>query len=368
MDRVKRMLIDNKIKLELDKLEKKEKFIIKTKELEQLKWPEFEMIDSHVHVINFVQETEWLEKLLYYMNKANIKKSVIFWMPLKKSWWEHEKKSPEYYLDDDNECYYYSYTDWIVAEEYNKLDSVQKEKFYPLICGFNPMDINAIKHVENMYKYYPWVFCGIWEILLRHDDLTFLTQWEPPRLNNKAIFPILEFATEYDLPVLIHNNISAPGVSDHPKYLYELEMILREFPKCKVIFAHCWVSRRVYAPYYKNMIRRLLEEYPSLYIDYSWAVFEEVIAKNEESLEKWTELTEQFSERILLWSDILWRDFHKIWFINNKFNKLLERLSPTTRENLCINNAERLYWKNRNKVENWNKKIYPTLDDIIIES
>ncbi|MDD2487098.1 MAG: amidohydrolase family protein [Candidatus Gracilibacteria bacterium] len=366
MDKIKRLLIDNKIKQELDKLEKKEKFIIKIKDLEQLRGPEFEMIDTHVHVINFVQETEGLDKLIYYMDKANIKKAVIFGMPLKKTWGEHEKKSPEYYLDDDNECYYYSFTDGIVAEEYNKLDESQKERFYPLICGFNPMDINAIKHIENMFKYYPGVFCGIGEILLRHDDLTFLTQGEPPRLNNKAIFPILEFATEYDLPVLIHNNISAPGVSDHPKYLYELEMILREFPKTKIIFAHCGVSRRVYAPYYKNMIKRLLLEYPSLYIDYSWAVFEEVIAKNEVTLEKWVQLSEEFSDRVLIGSDILGRDFHKIGFINNKFNKLLEKLSPDARQNICINNAEFLFGGKKDKVKNGEKRKYPSLEDINI--
>ncbi|EKE27118.1 MAG: amidohydrolase 2 [uncultured bacterium (gcode 4)] len=366
MDRIKRLLIDNKIKIELDKLEKKEKYFSKINDLHQIKWPKYWMIDSHIHVINFIQETEGLEKLIYYMDKANIKKWVIFWMPLKKMWWEHEKKSPEYYLDDDNECYYYSYTDWIVAEEYNKLNNEQKERFYPLICWFNPNDINWIKHIENMFNFYPWVFRWIWEILLRHDDLTFLTQWEASRLNNKALFPVLEFATQYDLPVLIHNNISAPWVSDHPKYLYELESVLSEFPKTKIIFAHCWVSRRVYAPYYKNMIKRLLDEYPSLYLDYSWSVFEEIIAKNEKSLTEWTKLTEDYSERILIWSDILWKDFHKIWYINYKFNKLLEGLSEKARENITTKNAELLFWNNKNKVENKQKRKYPNLDQIIV--
>ncbi|EKD66108.1 MAG: 5-oxoprolinase (ATP-hydrolysing) [uncultured bacterium (gcode 4)] len=361
-----KLITENKISIELKRLEKKEGFLSKTEDLEKIKWCKHKMIDSHVHIINFMQETEWLEKLLYYMNKTNIKSSVVFWMPVKKNWWEHEKKQPEYYLDDDNECYYYSFTDGIVAEEYNKLSQKNKERFYPLICWFNPMDINAIKHIENMFKFYPWVFCGIWEILLRHDDLTFLTQWEAPRLSNKAIFPILEFATEYDLPVLIHNNISAPWVSDHPKYLNELESILREFPKTKIIFAHCGVSRRVYAPYYAKMIKRLLDEYPSLYMDYSWAVFEEVIAKDEKSLEEWALLSEEFSDRILIWSDILGKDFHRIWFINHKFNKLLAKLSKKAIKNITINNAEFLFGWRKWRVENNERRKYPRLEDIII--
>lgn len=360
------LITENKINIELKKLEKKEWFLDKTSDLEQLRWCKYKMIDAHVHIINFMQETEWLEKLLYYMKKTNIKSSVIFWMPVKKNWWEHEKSQPEYYLDDDNECYYYSFTDWMVAEEYNKLSDKNKEKFYPLISWFNPMDINAIKHIENMFKFYPGVFCWIWEILLRHDDLTFLTQWEAPRLSSKSIFPILEFATEYDLPVLIHNNISAPGVSDHPKYLSELESILREFPKTKIIYAHCWVSRRVYAPYYAKMIKRLLDEYPSLYVDYSWAVFEEIIGKDEKSLDEWAELSEEFSNRILLWSDILGKDFHRIWFINYKFNKLLAKLSKKAIKNITINNAEFLFWWKKWRVENWLRRKYPRLEDIKI--
>jgi predicted TIM-barrel fold metal-dependent hydrolase len=87
---------------------------------------------------------------------------------------------------------------------------------------------------------------------------------------------------------------------DYPKYLHELEEILKEFPKTKIIFAHCGASRRVYAPYYRKMIERLLEEYPSLFIDYSWMVFEEIIAKTKESLKEWVELTEKFSDRILI--------------------------------------------------------------------
>jgi len=359
-------IIENHVGSELRKLWKKSEFVKKARDLERLRGCKYEMTDAHIHIIDFLQETEGLKKLLYYMDKTNIKKGVIFGMPVKKAWKETEKNAPEYYLDDDNECYYYSFTDGIVAEEYNKLDEKEKDRFYPMVCGFNPMDINAIEHIKNMFKFYPGVFCGIGEILLRHDDLTFLTQGEPPRIHNKALFPILDFAWEHDLPVLIHNNISVPGVSDHPKYLHELEAILREFPKTKIIFAHLGASRRVYAPYYKQMIKRLLEEYPSLYLDYSWSVFEDIIAKDDATLEEWVELSEEFSDRILIGSDILGKDFHKIGFINYKFTKLLEQLSPKARKNITTKNAEFLFGNKKNRVENGLKRRYPTLDDIII--
>jgi len=114
------------------------------------------------------------------------------------------------------------------------------------------------------------------------------------------------------------------------------------------------------------MIKRLLEEYPSLYLDYSWSVFEDIIAKDDATLEEWVELSEEFSDRILIGSDILGKDFHKIGFINYKFTKLLEQLSPKARKNITTKNAEFLFGNKKNRVENGLKRRYPTLDDIII--
>lgn len=364
MNNIKKILIQNRINDEIKSSQKKKVFTEKSEELNKIRWSKYPIIDSHLHIVDFSQKTEWLKKLLYYMDKSNISKAVIFGMPVRKMWSENERIKPEYYLDDDTNCYYDSFTDWIVAEEYRRLSKDEQKRFFPLICWFNPMDLNAITHIKNMFNFYPWVFCWIGEILLRHDDLTFMTQWEPPRINNKAMYPILEFAVEYDLPVIVHNNITSPWVSDHPKYLYELELVLRDFPKAKIIFAHCGASRRVYSPYYKKMIERLLNEYPSLYIDYSWVIFDEIIMKSEDSFQEWLELTEKFSDRVLIWSDILWDGFHKIWYINNRFTPFLDRLSNKTRDNLCFKNAEKLFWQNKNKVEKWIKRQYPSLSEI----
>jgi predicted TIM-barrel fold metal-dependent hydrolase len=124
-------------------------------------------------------------------------------------------------------------------------------------------------------------------------------------MDNSAMFSILEFANDYDLPILIHNNVSSTFVADHPKYLHELEIVLREFPKVKVVFCHAGISRRIYAPFYKNMVQRLLEEYPALYVDYSWIFFEEIICRNGTPDPEWIKLTEDFNEKILLGSDIV---------------------------------------------------------------
>lgn len=356
--------IAKKIKDDIRLNKNKTIFLEKLDNLEKSKWPKYNIVDAHVHIVDFLGNTEWLKKLLYYMNKANIDKAVIFGTPVKKIWSENERERPEYYLDDDNECYYDSSTDLIVAEEYKSLSKTEKERFFPLMCWFNPMDIDAVNYIERTFKYNPWVFCGIWEILYRHDDLTFQTQWEAPRMNTKATSKILEFASKYDLPVMVHNNITSPWVSDYPKYLHEMESMLMEYPKAKIVFAHCWASRRLNAPYYAKMIDRLLSEYPGLYVDYSWVVFDDIISINDVSMQDWIELTEKFSDRVMIWSDILWNWFYKIWITNSRFNKFLDALSPATREKVCKSNAINLYTNARNRVENWMKIKYPSLSDI----
>ena len=55
-------------------------------------------------------------------------------MPVVKIWQENEKQRPNYYLDDDNACYYYSNTDAIVAREYLSLSKQEQKRFFPLLC------------------------------------------------------------------------------------------------------------------------------------------------------------------------------------------------------------------------------------------
>lgn len=334
--------------------------------LDKLKGCKYQMIDTHIHIVDFNQKTTWLKDLLENMDKANIKAWVIFGMPVVKIWQENEKQRPWYYLDDDNPCYYYPNTDAIVAREYLSLDKKDRKRFFPLLCWFNPMDINSVEHIIETYKTFPWVFYGIWEVFYRHDDLTHMTYWEVPRMNTIATKKLFEFITKYDLPICIHNNITAPWISDYPKFLHEMETMIRDFPKARVILAHCWASRRLRAPYYTKMISRLLKEYPSLYVDYSWVIFDEIIAVSENSMQDWVNMTEEFNDRVMIWSDVLWDAFEQIGLINSRFNSFLDKLSPETRQKVCIQNALNVYSKSKNRYEKNKVRVYPKLSEIKI--
>ena len=319
----------------------------------------YPMIDGHLHIVNFVQETPGGDALMHYLDQSNVTKAVVFGLPITKSWTEYDRESPDYYLANDAPCYYYGYTDVTVAEIYRKLSAAHQDRLYPLICGFNPVDKFAIRHVERVYEQYPDVFCGIGELLLRHDDLTAFTYGDTARANHKALWPIYEFAAAYDLPVLIHHNITSVTRGDFPVYLNELEEALREFPHTRFVFAHCGISRRLNVPFYHQMVERLLDRYQNLWVDYSWIVFDVLICPDRKPSEDWLKLTEKYSDRICLGSDMVTK-FERIGPELQRYDVFLDLLSEKARQNVCINTAEFVYGGNKNKVVASNKRAAPS--------
>ncbi|MDD5769783.1 MAG: amidohydrolase family protein [Candidatus Gracilibacteria bacterium] len=332
--------------------------------LDKISGTKYPIVDAHIHIVDFNGKTTGLKNLIQYMDSSNIKSGVIFGMPVVKIWQENERQRPDYYLDDDNPCYYNSQTDVMVAREYLSLSQKDRKRFFPLLCGFNPNDINCVEHIINTFQTFPGVFYGIGEVFYRHDDLTHMTYGEAPRMNTLATRKLFEFVTKYDLPICIHNNITAPGVSDYPKFLYEMEEIIREFPKARIILAHCGASRRLRAPYYTKMISRLFSEYKSFYVDLSWVIFDEIISVSETSMNDWVELTEEFSDRIMIGSDVLGDAFEEIGVINSRFNIFLDKLTPETRQKVCIKNAIKIYSKSKNRVEKGKILKYPKLSQL----
>lgn len=311
--------------------------------------PKYSLIDTHVHYTDFTWNSNGLNELIHYMNKNNIAKSVVFWLPVKKIWNENEKFKPNYYLDDDSACHYDWTQDFKLAVDYINLNKMDQDRIMPLLCSFNPMDWNSIDYIKYMLNSFPWVFAWIWEVFYRHDDLTFQTVWETPRMNNRFTNDILELCSLYNLPFLVHNNITSRWNNTYPKFLDEFESMVREYPKTKIILAHAWISRGVKIHWYIKILKRLLTEYSNLYLDLSWVIFDDVIAFNDETIQEWCDFIEIFNKRFIIWSDILGDEFFKIWEINAKYNEFLSLLSEKTLLNITYNNSESIYNKKISK-------------------
>ncbi|MDH4554164.1 amidohydrolase [Pseudomonas sp. BN417] len=268
--------------------------------------------DAHLHYVDFFQESDGMGPLLEAMDKGRIDHVMISGVPVAKKWHEDEPKRPRYYAGDDAGAYWYSATDVLVAAAVWQLPAEQRGRFHPFLSGFNPNDKNSDAHIRRMLELDPGLWQGIGEVFTRHDDLTALIDGDTPRANNEAMSRIYHLAAEYDLPVLVHSNITSQR-ERNPLYLQELEEPLRNHPHVRFIWAHAGTSMEIHRhqkrlDFLLPTLGRLLEAYPNLYIDLSWSVLRPyLLDKDGKPDRQWLELVERYPERFMLGSDVVGR-------------------------------------------------------------
>jgi predicted TIM-barrel fold metal-dependent hydrolase len=266
--------------------------------------------DAHLHYVNFFQESAGMSELLAAMDAAGIEHAMISGIPVAKKWHENEPKRPRYYAGDDAGAYWYSATDVLVAAAVKKLPAGQRKRFHPFLSGFNPTDKNADAHIRRMLELDPGLWQGLGEIFTRHDDLTALTYGDTPRANNEALTRVYHLAAEYDLPVMLHANITSKR-EKNPLYLAEIEEPLRNHPHVRFIWAHAGTSMEIHRhqeklDFLRPVLERLLADYPNLYIDLSWTVLRPyLLDKHGTPDRRWLALVERHPERFLLGSDVV---------------------------------------------------------------
>src|SRR5580698_8305119 len=184
--------------------------------------PKYQMVDGHLHFLNFVQETAGMDAFFKAMDETGVTESAVIGMPVVKKWDEGDAKRPTYYLDNDARTYWYSATDFLVAKAILDLPKEQQARLHPFICGINSADRNAVDHVKRMLALYPNFWQGIGEVFLRHDELTALTYGETPRGTSDAFGRLLTFAAAHNLPVLVHSDVGSAWL-EKPEFLEEIE-------------------------------------------------------------------------------------------------------------------------------------------------
>ncbi|MDY4611859.1 MAG: amidohydrolase family protein [Sphaerochaetaceae bacterium] len=263
---------------------------------------EYRIVDSHLHCLDFLQRADGFGPLVEKMDEAGVSEAVLFGMAMSKRWDEHAPNKPACYLGNDSRAYYFSETDYIMLEQYEKESDAVQARFFPFVCGMNPNDRNAVEYISQLLDLYPGEIYGIGELMSRRDDLTALTYGEPTRTDHPAFLAIYDLAAEKGLPVLIHHNI-AGAYMDDPIYLEELERALEHNRKTNIIWAHVGISRRVEISNLVEIADGLLEKHPNLHMDLSWVVYDDYINKNGGSLKEWAALLEKHQDRIMIGSD-----------------------------------------------------------------
>lgn len=304
--------------------------------------------DDHLHLVDFLQRTDGIKALVAAMDRSGVDDVVISGMPVVKLWSQHERHRPDYYLDDDARCYWYSATDVLVAREVLLLSVEQQKHFHPIICGFNGADRNAVDHIKRMIHWYPGLWQGIGEVMTRHDDLTALTYGDVARANNIALNRVFKFAGEHDLPVWIHSNIGTASKRE-PQHLFEMELAVRAHPRTRFIWCHAGISRRIEIPALTKDLAQMLDKYPNLYIDVSWVVLEQNLLKDGKPDPSWVKLVEAFPDRFMIGSDKVGR-FANYYQEMQKYYKFLDALKPITAEKLAKLNMLSVLPKQRAKL------------------
>ncbi len=301
--------------------------------------------DAHLHYLDFTQRTDGFPELIRQMDATGVEEAVIFGMPIVKMWSASDPVRPDYYLDSDSRGYYYSATDFILAESLRRQPPEIQRRFHPFICGINPLDLNAVEHIEMLLKMYPGFWQGIGELMSRHDDLTAFTYGEPPTADHPALMKVYQLAAKHELPVMIHHNISSTSKRD-PLYLPEMERAIKANPKTVFIWAHVGISRRVDVPTLPAVTDRLLSVYSNLYFDISWVIYDEHIMLNNESMATWVALIEKYPNRFMIGSDKVghWKTYPQEM---NKYNRLLKMLKPDTARKISKDNIYKLLPKRK---------------------
>jgi len=312
--------------------------------------PLIPVVDAHLHLVTFLQTSDGMQALVNAMDAGNIVGCVVFGLPVKKKWEYVEPHKPSYYLDDDSRCIHWSATDEIVASGYLNLSLEERKRLAPCLCGFDPTDLACVDYIEYMFEKYPF-WRGIGEILCRHDDLTHLTPGETARANHPALQEVYRFCAREKIPVTLHQNSTSVGIHDEYIFLHEMREVLDRHPDTTFVWCHCGCSRRVTHPEYFRMVGGLLNEYPHLYVDFSWVVYEDIICKprkgRSERLvpkKQWLhEVVLPYAERIILGSDLCGK-FQRHGQTMARFNGLFEVLPPDVAQKVARLNAEQLWF------------------------
>jgi len=310
-------------------------------------------VDGHLHYVDFFQESEGMPALLSAMDQGKISHAAIMGIPVAKKWHEDEPQKPRYYAGDDADLYWYSATDFYLREAIQQLKPEQQQRFLPFLSGFNSSDKNAAAHIRRTLDMHPDFWQGIGEVFTRHDDVTALMQGSTPRANNEAMLKVYRVAAEYDLPVLLHSNITSKR-ERNPLYLEELEEALSKNTDVRFIWAHAGTSMELHRhqdelDFLLPLVERLLNEHDNLYIDLSWTLLEPYLVDTKgKPNPEWLALFEAHPTRFVLGSDVVGR-FNNLGKIIQGFDPVLDALPADVAQAIAVDNFLALIPKKQSK-------------------
>ncbi len=327
-----------------------------TSTTQKLTRPQVNLNDVHFHLTNYVQRGISMKSAIAIMNAHGVGRASVFGIPLQQKWNMRDNIAPTYYLHDDNEMYYYSAVDFMIAREYLSLAFEEQSRIDPMITGFNPTDGHAVDHIRNVLKLYPGVFSGIGEFSVKKEFVSSKIAGSTAMINDPALNNILDFAGETGLLVILHCDIDAviSNNKTQPTYLSELEKLFSRSKKTTIIWAHTGLGRFVKQRADHTLyIEQLAQNHSNLYFDISWDLVAQQVNQDQGTLARWTALFQKFPKRFLFGSDTVSPTNVKYKRNLAVYQPIWDSLPTRVSELIQKGNYERLYDLANKKVRTW---------------
>lgn len=322
--------------------------------------PAYEVNDAHFHLTNYIQKGISASKMLEIMGDR-VGRAALFGLPLQQKW-DYSisgELAPSYYLHCDAELYYYSFVDAMIVHEYLALSPEDRDRFDPMICGFNPTDMYATDHIRRVLLMYPGVFSGIGEFSINKEFVSAKIAGGRASLRDRAFHNILSFAGDVGLVVLLHTDISTiiSPLGKKPTFFGDLKAALGGHKETTIIWAHTGLGRMVKpTDDHVALLRELLadQEFAHVMLDISWDEVAKYVTQDEGTLAAWARLIHHFPDRILFGSDAVAptsvEQYLKTYHV---YEPLWDLLDEEAAEKVKKTNYTRVFDAARRRVRAW---------------
>jgi len=319
--------------------------------------------DAHFHLTNYVQEGTDIHEFLTIMG-TKVGRVALFGIPLQQTWSYGNTGdfAPTYYLQSDSPLYYYSFTDAFIAMAWRSLKPEERERFDPMITGFNPADMYAADHIRRVLTTFPGVFTGIGEFTIHKEFVSSKVAGDTASLTNPALDRILDFAGEVGLVVLLHTDIDTPfpKPGQEPYQAVQLRDLLKRHPRTTIIWAHIGMGRVVHPlkDQLSIMERALTSpELDHLFLDISWDEVAKYIVASPDTIRAAADLINRHPDRFLFGTDeVAPKNQAGYLRVYDMYAPLFAKLTPEASVKLRMGNYERLFDAARRRVRAWEKE------------
>jgi hypothetical protein len=328
--------------------------------------------DSHFHLTNYVQKGITAKDFLGIMG-TRVGRSTLFGIPLQQQWSYGNSGdfAPTYYLQSDAPLYYYSFTDAAIAHEYQTLSPAERQRFDPMITGFNPADMYAADHIRRVLTVFPGVFTGIGEFSIHKEFVSSKVSGETASLTNPALDRVLDFAADVGLVVILHSDIDMPFAKTdaEPVYLSQMKALLKRHPKTTIIWAHIGLGRIVHPvqvsaeaaernPQQASIVESIVTDpaFNHVNFDISWDEVAKYAIASPQSISTVAAMLNRHPDRFLFGTDTVAPAGPAPYYaVFDMWSPIWKLLTPDASQRIRKGNYQRIFDEGRKRVREWER-------------